>query len=82
MTEVTPDSQNALPSIAVTESGRVSVSRSWQELKRPSGIVVRCDGASNVTEDNIEQPEKTEFPRVKTEEGTAKSVKQQQPEKA
>jgi hypothetical protein len=46
-------------------------------LNRPSGILVRCDGASNVTDDNPEPPEKTQFPRVETEEGTVKDVKRE-----
>jgi hypothetical protein len=43
---------------------------------------VSCDGVSNVTEDNLEQPMKTDRPRVETEEGTMKSLKSAHPEKA
>jgi hypothetical protein len=39
------------------------------------GIAVNCDGASNVTDDNLEHPSKTELPRVETEEGTVKEVR-------
>jgi hypothetical protein len=65
-----PDPINAEPLIPVTESGSSSVCRTEQCWKRKSGIFVRCDGASNVTDDNPEQYEKAESPRVKPEEGT------------
>jgi hypothetical protein len=60
MMEVRPEPENAEPAIAMTESGRVRVVRHSQHLKRQSGIVVNCDGASNVTEDNLEHRLKTE----------------------
>jgi hypothetical protein len=44
-------------------------------LKRPGGIVVRCDGDSNIRDDKLKQWEKTEFPRVETEEGTVNDFK-------
>jgi hypothetical protein len=68
--------------IVCRPSGSSSDFRRWQEAKRKLGIVVRCDGVSNVTEDNLEQYEKTDSPRVETEEGTLKLVKLVHHEKA
>jgi hypothetical protein len=44
-------------------------------VKRSSGIVARRDGISNVTDDNVEHPQKTAVPRVETEEGIVKEAK-------
>jgi hypothetical protein len=63
----------------MTESGKLTFVRSPQLKKSSSGIVVICDGASNVTDDNLEHPEKTPVPRVETEEGTVKEVRLWQP---
>jgi hypothetical protein len=76
--EVTREPRKAEWAIAVTESGRVSVFRHRQLWKRHLGIFVKCDGVSNVTEDNSEQNSKTESPRMETEEGTVNDVKRLQ----
>jgi hypothetical protein len=76
--EVTPEYSNSKRSIVLRKSGRLSVSRRPQPLKRPSGILMICDGVSNVTDDNLEQRETTSSPRVKIEEGTVKSAKRAQ----
>jgi hypothetical protein len=75
VTEVTPDLKNAEPLICVTESGRLSIFRSGQSSKRKSEIFMRCDGSSNITDENLEQLEKTEPPRIERDEGTVKEVK-------
>jgi hypothetical protein len=64
MLEVTAGSRNAEGAIVVTESGRVTVVRQLQYLKRPSGIVVNCHGVSNVTDINLEHRVKIESLRV------------------
>jgi hypothetical protein len=46
----------------------------WQRKKRRAGIVVNRDAGSNVTDPNLWHQEKTEQPRVETEEGTVKEV--------
>jgi hypothetical protein len=46
-----------------------------QWKKRSSGMDVRRDGDSNVTDDNAEHFQKIEFPRVETEEGKLKDSK-------
>jgi hypothetical protein len=75
VTEVIHDSANAEPEISVTESGRSSACRLRQHLNSSKGIFVRCDGASNVTDDNFEQSKKQESPRVETEEGIVNEAK-------
>jgi hypothetical protein len=45
-------------------------------------MLMRRDGDSNVTEDNLEQFAKIHLPRVETEEGIMKSASQKQREKA
>jgi hypothetical protein len=82
MIEVTPEFSNAERAIAVTESGRVRVVRPLQSLKMQSVIVVSCDGVSNFTDINLEHLEKTESPRVETEEGIAKKIRLPQLENA
>jgi hypothetical protein len=62
--------------------GRLSVSRRPQFAKRRIGIVVRCDGASNVMDDNLEQYRNAQSPRVDTEEGTVKEAKLMQQKNA
>jgi hypothetical protein len=70
-----PEYINAECAILVTESGRARVFRQGQQRKRKWGIVVNCDGASNVTEIKLEHLSKTESPRVETDEGTVKEVR-------
>jgi hypothetical protein len=60
MMEVTPDRKKAECLIEMTESGRGIVIRHVQSQKRRSGILVNCDGVSNVTDDNFKHPSKTE----------------------
>jgi hypothetical protein len=56
--------------------------RRTQPPRTLSGILVRCDGVSNVTDENPEHPLKTERSRFETEEGTVKVVKREQCENA
>jgi hypothetical protein len=74
MMEVTLVLQNAEPTTVVTESGRVRVVRWRQRKQNRAGIFGNCDGASNVTDNGLDHPIKTESPRVETEEGTVKEV--------
>jgi hypothetical protein len=76
---VSPHHSNAEPVIVITASGRVRLVRRGQHSKRRSEILVRCDGASNVTVDNLEHHEKTENPRVVTEAGTVNEANREQP---
>jgi hypothetical protein len=73
-----PESSNAERSIVVTDSGILSACRREQPRNSRPGIFVRCDGFSNVTEDNPEQPQKAQVPRVETEAGITKLVKMTQ----
>jgi hypothetical protein len=82
MMEVTPEPSNARSEIAVKESGRVRVFRRLQPLNSELGIFANSDGVSNVTNDNLEHPSKTELPSVETEEGTVKVAKLVQPRNA
>jgi hypothetical protein len=82
MMEVTPEYRNAVGETAVTESGRVNVSKEEQQLKRLAGIAVNCDGVSNATDASLEHLSKTQSPRVETEEGTVKDVRWVQRENA
>jgi hypothetical protein len=82
VTEVTPESANAEPEIVATESGRLRAFRRRQPWKRHPGISASCDGVSNVTDCNLEQPEKAESPRVETEGGKLKDERLVQPANA
>jgi hypothetical protein len=73
--EAMPVEANAEPAILTAESGRSTFVRRQQPKKSSWGISVTCDGVSNVTDDNVEHPQKTESPSVKTEEGMLKEVK-------
>jgi hypothetical protein len=42
-------------------------------------MVVNCDGASNITDDNLQHDPKTPEQRVETEEGTVKDFSLQGP---
>jgi hypothetical protein len=82
MKEVIPESLNAELEISVTESGRVRVVRQLQLRKVQSGIVVNCEGASNLKDVNLEHPSNRELPRVETAEGTVNEVRRPQLENA
>jgi hypothetical protein len=75
MLEMRPDYRNAEGASAVTESGTVRVVRRSHPSKRPSGIVVNCDGVLNVKDFNVQHLAKSESPREETEEGTVKEVR-------
>jgi hypothetical protein len=67
--------RNAELAILITELGRLRVFRRMQPKKSLSGIAVRLDGGANVTDVNLLHSEKTDSPRVETEEGTVKEVR-------
>jgi hypothetical protein len=70
--EVMPVSTNAEAAILTKEFGRQRLLRTSHSSKSPSGISVRFDEASNVTDVNVLHALKTDLPTVETEEGTVK----------
>jgi hypothetical protein len=73
---------NAEPAISTKEAGRRRLLRNRQPTKSSSGIVLRLDGGSNVTDDNLTHCENTDSPSVETEDGTVKEVRKEQLKKA